>query len=74
MKAISIPMAERTKQTSLLYLQTKVTVLQILSDESCNLAWAHGKRSVTKFYLIFKPRPEIEIDLTLKLTFDLTSK
>ena len=40
MKAISIPMAERTKQTWLLYLQSEaVTVLQILSDESCN-AWA----------------------------------
>ena len=40
MEAISIPMAERTKQTLLLYLQSEVTVLQILSDESCNLAWA----------------------------------
>ena len=40
MKAISIPKAERTKQTLLLYLQSEVTVLQILSDESCNLAWA----------------------------------
>ena len=39
MKAISIPMAERTKQTLLLYLQSEVTVLQILSDENCN-AWA----------------------------------
>ena len=40
MKAISIPMIERTKQTSLLYLQSEVhTVLQI-SDGSCNLAWA----------------------------------
>ena len=54
MKAISIPMAERTKQTSLMIISAirsysidyrgarsaTVTVLQILSDESCNLAWA----------------------------------
>ena len=38
-KAISIPMAERTKQTLLLYPQSEVSVIQILSDESCNLAF-----------------------------------
>ena len=31
-------MAERTKQTSLIYLQSEVIVSLILSDESCDVA------------------------------------
>ena len=50
MKAISIPMAERTKQTSLLYLQSEVTVLQILSDETVMLRLL-SSRKLVEIYL-----------------------
>ena len=48
MKAISIPMAECTKQTSLIYLQSEVTMLQILSDVSCDLATQLGYRKLVE--------------------------
>ena len=46
MNAISISMAERTKQTSLMYLLSEVTVLQILNNESCDLATQLGYRKL----------------------------
>ena len=39
-KAISLPMVECTKHTLLIYLQSEVIVLQILNDESCDLAFS----------------------------------
>ena len=48
MKAISISMAECTKQTSLIYLQSEVTMLQILSDVSCDLATQLGCRKLVE--------------------------
>ena len=50
-KAISIPMAEHMNQTSL-YLQSKVIVLQILSDESCNLATQLGSRKLVEKFIL----------------------
>ena len=48
MKAIPIPMAEHMKQTFLIYLQSEVTVLQILSDESCDHATQLGSRKLVE--------------------------
>ena len=52
MKAILIPMAEYTKQTSLIYLQSEVIVLQILSDESCDLATQLGSRKLVEKFIL----------------------
>ena len=52
MKAISIPMAEHTKQTLLIYLQSEVTVLQILSDDSCNLVTQLGSRKLVEKFIL----------------------
>ena len=52
-KAISIPMMECMKQISLIFLQSKVIVMQILSDVSCDLATLLGSRKlVMKFILL----------------------
>ena len=51
-KAISIPMAERTKQTSLIFLQSKVIVLQILRDESCDLSTQLGSRKLVENFIL----------------------
>ena len=53
MKAISIPaMAEHMKQTSLMYLLSEVIVLQILSDESCDLATQPGSRKLVEKFIL----------------------
>ena len=47
MKAISIPMAERTKQTLQSYI-----VLQVLSDESCDFATQLGSRKLVEKFIL----------------------
>ena len=49
MKAISIPMAECTKQK---YLQSEVIVLQILSDESCDIVTQLGSRKLVEKFIL----------------------
>ena len=39
------------KQTSLIYLQSEVIVLQILSDESCDLATQLGSRKLVEKFI-----------------------
>ena len=48
MKAISIPMAERTKQTS----QSYIVLLQVLSDESCDFATQLGSRKLVEKFIL----------------------
>ena len=46
-------MAElRTKQTSLIYLQSEVIVLLILSDESCDVATQLGSRKLIEKFIL----------------------
>ena len=52
MKAISIRMAERMKQTSLIYLQFEVIVSLILSDESCDVAAQLGSRKLLEKFIL----------------------
>ena len=52
MKAISIPMVERTKQTWLIFLQSEVIVLQILSKVSCDLATQLGSRNLVEKFIL----------------------
>ena len=52
MKAISTRMAERMKQTSLIYLQSEVIVSLILSDESCDIATQLGSRKLVEKFIL----------------------
>ena len=46
-------MAElRTKQTSLIYLQSEVIVSLILSDESCDVATQLGSRKLVEKFIL----------------------
>ena len=51
-KAISIHMAERTKQISLIYLQSEVIVSLIQSDEGCDVATQLGSRKLVEKFIL----------------------
>ena len=51
-KAISIPTAERTKQILLIYLQSEVIVLQVVSDDNFYLATQLGSRKLVEKFIL----------------------